>query len=80
MFDETDNPYSLCHHVTQQRVQDMVMGGDRKGIEGLSFHNIENAFWNISFGANGYGFYQHCPPENLHSIKEGLLNIFSKDW
>ena len=48
MFDETDNPYSLCHCVTQQRVQDMVMGGERKGIEGLSFHNIENAFWNIS--------------------------------
>ena len=48
MFDETDNPCSLCHCVTQQRVQDMVMGGERKGIEGLSFHNIENAFWNIS--------------------------------
>ena len=57
MFDETDNPYSLCHHVTQLRVQDMVMEGDRKGIEGLSFHNIENAFWNIAFGANGYGIY-----------------------
>ena len=50
----------------------MVMGGDRKGIEGLSFHNIENAFWNIAFGANGYGIYQHCPQENLYSIKEGL--------
>ena len=54
------------------------MGGDRKGIEGLSFHNIENAFWNISFGANGYGIYQHCPPENLHSIKEGLFTYLLK--
>ena len=78
MFDETDDPYSLYHHVTQQRVQDMVMEGDRKGIEGVSFHNIENAFWNISFGANGYGIYQHCPPENLHSIKEGLFTYLLK--
>ena len=78
VFDETDNPYSLCHRVTQQRVQEIVMGGDRKGIEGLSFHNIENAFWNISFGANGYGIYQHCPPENLHSIKEGLFTYLLK--
>jgi hypothetical protein len=56
----------------------MVMGGDKKGIEGLSFHNIENAFWNISFGANGYGIYQHCPPENLHSIKEGRFTYLLK--
>ena len=78
MIEEIDNPYSLCHCVTQQRVQDMVMGGDRKGIEGLSFHNIENAIWNISFGANGYGIYQHCPPENLHSIKDGLFTYLLK--
>ena len=78
MLDETDNPYSLCHCVTQQKVQDMVMGGDRKGIEGLSFHDIENAFQNISFGANGYSIYQHCPPENLHSIKEGLFTYLLK--
>ena len=57
----------------------MVMGGDRKGIEGLSFHNIENAFWNISFGANGYGIYQPCPPENLHSLKEGLFKYLLKE-
>ena len=54
------------------------MGGDRKGIEGLSFHNIEDACWNISFGANGYGINQHCPPENLHSIKEGLFTYLLK--
>ena len=54
------------------------MGGDRKGIEGLSFHDIENAFQNISFGANGYSIYQHCPPENLHSIKEGLFTYLLK--
>jgi hypothetical protein len=78
MFDETDYPYSLCHCVTQQRVQEMVMEGDRKGIEGFSFHNIENAFWNISFGANRYGIYQHCPPENLHSIKVGLFTYLHK--
>ena len=41
-------------------------------MECLSFHFIVNAFWNISFGASVYGIYQHCPPENLHSIKEGL--------
>ena len=78
MLDETDNPYSLCHCVTQQRDQDMVMGNDRKGIEDLSFHNIENAFWNISFGANGYGIYQHCPPENLNFIKDGLFTYLLK--
>ena len=78
VFDETDNPYSLCHCVTQQKVQDMIMGGDRKGIEGLSFHNIENAFWNISLGANEYGIYQHCPPENLHSIKKGFFTYLLK--
>jgi hypothetical protein len=56
----------------------MVMGGDRKVIEGFSFHNIENTFWYISFGANGYGIYQNCPPENLHSIYAGLLKFLLK--
>ena len=78
MFEETDNQYSLCHCVTQQRIQDMDIGGDRKGIGGFSFHNIENTFWNISFGANGYGIYRHFPPENLHSIKEGLFKCLLK--
>jgi hypothetical protein len=78
MFDETDYPYSLCNCVTQQRVQEIVMGGDKKGIEDFSYHNIENTFWNISFVANGYGIYLHCPPENLHSIKEGLFKYLLK--
>ena len=68
LFEETDNPYALCHCVTQQKSQGMFLKGDRKEMECLSFHFIENAFWNISFGANRYGIYQHCPPENLHSI------------
>jgi hypothetical protein len=44
MFEETDIAYFPCHHVTQQRAHKMVIGGDGKGIEGLSFHNIENTF------------------------------------
>ena len=56
----------------------MFLKGDRKEMECLSFHFIENAFWNYSFGANRYGIYQHCPPENLHSIKEGLFTYLLK--
>ena len=78
MFYETDDPYSLYYCITQQRVQDMVLGCDRKGVKGFALHSIENAFWNISFGANGYGIYQHCPPENLHSIKEDLYKYLLK--
>ena len=78
MFEDTDNPYALCHCVTQQKSQGMFLNKDRKEIECLSFHFIENAFWNISFGANMYGIYQHCPPENLHSIKEGIFTYLLK--
>ena len=35
-------------------------------------------FWNSSFGANWYGVFQHCPPDNLHSIKEGLFTYLLK--
>jgi hypothetical protein len=35
-------------------------------------------FWNHSFGANRYGIYQHCPPDKLHSIKEGLYKYLLK--
>ena len=73
LFEETDNPYALCHCVTQQKIQGKFVKGDRKEMECLSFHFIENAFWNIPFGANRYGIYEHCPPESLHSIKEGLF-------
>ena len=44
MFEETDTPYALCHCVTQQRIQDMNMGGDRKGIEGLSSTSLRMHF------------------------------------
>ena len=73
LFEETDSPCALYHCVTQQKTQGMFLKGDKKEMECLSFHFIENAFWNISFGAKRYGIYQHCPPENLHSIKEGLF-------
>ena len=56
----------------------MFVKRDRKEVECLSFHFIDNAFWNISFGANRHGIYQHCPPENLHSIKEGLFTYLLK--
>ena len=78
LFEETDYPYALYHCVTQQKIQGMFLKGDRKEMECLSFHFIENAFWNISFGANRYGIYQHCPPENLHSIKEGLFTYLQR--
>ena len=78
LFEETDNPYALCHCVTQLKIQGMFLNGDRKEMECLSFHFIENAFWNISFGANRYGIFQYCPSENLHSIKEGLFTYLLK--
>ena len=78
LFEKTDNPHALCHQVTQQKIQGMFVKGDRKEMECLSFHLIENAFWNISFGANKYGIFQHCPPENLHSINEGLFTYLLK--
>ena len=47
-------------------------------MECLYFHFIENAFWNISFGSYGYGIYQFCPPENLHTFKEGQFTYLLK--
>ena len=55
MFEEIDDPYTLHHCVAQQKDQDMVENGDRKGIEGISFYNMENVFWSISIQAKGYG-------------------------
>ena len=77
-FTETDNSHFPCHQVTQQQVQELYFENDRKGVEGLCFHFIDNAFWNISLGANRHGIYQHCPPENLDSFKEGISHTFSK--
>ena len=78
LFEQTDNPHALCHCVTQQKSQGMFVKGDRKEMECLSFHFIENVFWNISFGANMYGICQHYHLENLHSINEGLFTYLLK--
>jgi hypothetical protein len=41
---------------------------------------MDNTFCNISFGANGHGIYQHCPPEKLHSIREGIFSYLLKGF
>jgi hypothetical protein len=51
-FTETDDSHFPCHWVTQQQVQELYLDIDRKGVEDLCFHFIDNAFWNISFVAN----------------------------
>ena len=79
-FTETDDPHFPCHRVTQQQVQDLYLENDKKEVEGLCFHFIDNAFWNISLGANRHSNYQHCPPENLHSIKEGIFSYLLKGF
>ena len=55
-------------------MQDLYLDNNRKGVEDLYFHFIDNAYWNISCGAHGHSIYQHCPPENPHSIKEGIFS------
>jgi hypothetical protein len=79
-FTETDDPHFPCHRVTQQQVQDLYLDNDRKGVEDLCCHFVDNAFWNICFGANGHSIYQHCPPENLHSIKECVFLYLLKGF
>ena len=88
VFKERGDPYILCHCINQQKVQDIVVEGERKGTEGLSFCYIE--VWNIFFGANGYGIYQHCLPGNLYFMKgghyiylylsKGLVDQISSEW
>ena len=73
-FTETEDSHFPCHWVTQQQVRELYLDNDRKGVEDLCFHFIDNAFWNICFDANGHSIYQHCPPENLHSTKEGIFS------
>ena len=63
---------SLFHSA---ETQDMIKKDDEKDMEGFSFHSIENAFWNILFGGNGYGMYWHCISEQLYSIKGGLFTL-----
>ena len=48
----------------------MRVASNRQTLSSAVFNVLQSY---SSFGANGYGIYQHCPPENLHSIKEGLF-------
>ena len=75
LFEEPADIYSytLRHLLTPQKIQKMVVGGDRKWVESFTFQYIEIAFRNISFGSNGYGIHQLCYPENSNSIQEGLF-------
>ena len=49
-----------------------------KELQAYPSTTLRMHFWNSSFGANWYGVFQHCPPDNLHSIKEGLLKCLLK--
>jgi hypothetical protein len=40
-------------------------------LKSYSFHNVTNAFDNVSFGANEFGIHHATPTEVLHSIQKG---------
>jgi hypothetical protein len=75
-FESADDPFINCHRVLQEDVQTPFKAGERRRLREMSYHFVENAFWDLQFGSSGHGIYQHCPPENLHSIKEGLFDYF----
>ena len=75
-FDDADDPFINCHRIVQDDVQTPFIDGESKLLKEMSYHFVNNAFWDLNFGSSGHGIYQHCPPKNLHSIKEGLFDYF----
>ena len=71
---KADDPRVTHKMKTQQEIQKLIDKGRLDKLKDLSQHNIQNAFYEVTFHqANDGGIHGACPSEMLHAI---LLGIF----
>ena len=65
---EGDDPMHVCKWIKRADIE----SASKEELQSLSFHQIENAFTGVYFGARNLGITQCTPPEPLHGFKLGL--------
>ena len=70
--ESSDNPDVLCTYIKASYLTELRSRNDIETLKSLAFHNVTNAFDNVSFGANEYGIHRATPSEVLHSLQKGL--------
>jgi hypothetical protein len=72
LTESSDNPDVVCTYIKASYLTELRNTNDIATLKALSFHNVTNAFDNVSFGANEYGIHRATPSEVLHSLQKGL--------
>jgi hypothetical protein len=67
----SDNPDINCRYIKSSFLSELRRVNDIETLKSFSFHNVNNAFDNVCFGANEFGIHRATPTEVLHSIQKG---------
>ncbi len=80
---DCDCPYILASDVDRKcnfRRMNNVKQLFPDGMKEISFHAIENAFWNVDMGDQIHGIYGATPAEPLHVFGLGLCDYITKGF
>ena len=67
-YDTSDDPYEKCRWISPMDFVEKT----EDDLNRMGFHDIENAFSLLNFGAGNRGVYGATPSEPLHSYKLGI--------
>jgi hypothetical protein len=68
---DADNHLVECQYIRAHDLTILRQSNDHSALKGMCFHNLRNAFDNVSFGANVYGIHRATMSEVLHAIQKG---------
>ena len=69
---DISNPDVKFSYTKQSQVEKLVQKNDLKGLQAMSQHHLQNAFYRLDFGPNSRGLHGACPAELLHTVQYGL--------
>lgn len=70
---DADNEHARYKMKTQEDIEKMIAKNQTEQLKRISQQNIENAFYNLQFGAHSkQGIHGACPMELLHHILLGI--------
>lgn len=79
-FDDADNPDYVFRHTLQKDIEELHKAGDKKGLEAISYHNVQNSFWPACFGGDPRGVHGACLAEILHMVQKGHHHYAKKGF
>ena len=83
---ESGDPFVECKKIVMEPIQRMVQRNETEKLRALNQYNVDNAWFNVSFGGCPYGIFSAaCPVEPLHALENGIIAdclkvMFAKNW